>query len=66
MFRLINRMFAVLLTGIVNASNHAKFVCLSNQKLMNQFNLINIRPKEYTRGLCYYPFAVHSYRLLKV
>ena len=36
MFGLIKKMFIVLLTSLVSASNHTKFVSLSNQKCMTQ------------------------------
>ena len=52
-------MFAVLLTSIVNASNHTKRVSLSNQQCSTQPTLINLQPNEYTQGLRYYPFAVN-------
>ena len=32
MFGIISKMFIALLTNIVNASNHAKCVCLTYQK----------------------------------
>ena len=53
MFRLI-----VLLTVIVNTSNHAKSVLLINQECMNQPSLINLHPNEYSQEFHYYPFAV--------
>ena len=34
MFGLIKKMFIGLLTGLVNGSNHTKYVSLSNQKYM--------------------------------
>ena len=40
-------MFIVLLSNIVNGSNHAKCVSLSHQKCMTQPNLINLHPNEY-------------------
>ena len=51
-------MFIVLLSCIVNASNHAKCVSLSNQKCEIQPALINLHPNEYSQELQYYPFAV--------
>ena len=59
MFKFIKKMFAVLLTSIVNASNHTKRVSLSNQQCSTQPTLINLQPNEYTQGLRYYPFAVN-------
>ena len=41
MFWLIKKMFLVLLTGLVNGSNHTKCVSLSNQKCKTQPTLIN-------------------------
>ena len=41
-FGIIRNMFIVLLSNIVNGSNHTKCVLLSNQKFMNQFLLIYI------------------------
>ena len=52
MFRLI-----VLLTVMVNTSNHAKSVLLINQECMNQPSLINLHPNEYSQEIHYYPFA---------
>ena len=42
-------MSIVLLSSIVNASNHAKCVSLSNQKCMIQPTLINLHPNEYSQ-----------------
>ena len=36
-----------LLISIANASNHTKFMSLSNQKCMIQPILINLHPNEY-------------------
>ena len=52
MFGIIKKMF------IVNASNHAKCVSLSNQNCEIQPNLINLHPSEYSQDFHYYPFAV--------
>ena len=41
MFVLIKKMFIVLLTNIFNASNHTKYVFLSNQIFKIQPTLIN-------------------------
>ena len=51
MFSLIKKMFIKLLTGKVNASNHAKCVLLSNQKCIIQPTLINLHPNEYSQEL---------------
>ena len=58
MFGLIKKIFIVLLTGLINGSNHTKCVSLSNQKCMTQPNLINLHPNEYSQEFHYYPFAV--------
>ena len=58
MFRLIKKMFIGLLTGLVNGSNHTKFVSLINQKCKVQPTLINLAPNEYSQEFHYYPFAV--------
>ena len=59
MFGLIKKIFVLLLTSIVSASNHKKSVSLSNQKCMNQPTLINLHLNEYSQELRYYPFAVN-------
>ena len=58
MFRIIERMFIVLLTDIVNASNHIKCVSWSTQKWRIQPTLISLHPNEHSQELHYYPFAV--------
>ena len=58
MLGIIKEMFIVLLTSIVNASNHTKCVLLSNKKCEIQPTLINLHPNEYSREFHYYPFAV--------
>ena len=58
MFGIIKKMFIVLLSNIVNGSNHAKCVLLSNQECMTQPTLINLHPNEYSQELHYDPFAV--------
>ena len=65
MFRLIKEIFIGLLITIVNASNHTKFVSLSNQKCMIQPTLINFHPNEYSQELHYYPFAVKLDRCVR-
>ena len=62
MFGLIKRLFMGLLISIVNASNHAKYVSLSNQKCMIQPTLINLHPNECSQEFHYYPFAAKLYR----
>ena len=51
-------MFVVLLSSIVNASNHTKCVSLSNQKCMIQPTLIDLHPNEYSQEFHYYLFSV--------
>ena len=51
-------MFIVLLSNIVNGSNHRKCVALSNQKCMIQPTLINLHPNEYSQEFYYYLSAV--------
>ena len=53
------KMFIGLLTSIVNASKRKKCASLSNKKCTTQLTLINIRPNEYTQGLCYYVFVIN-------
>ena len=62
MFGLINKIFIMLLTGLVNGSNHTKCVSLSNQKCMIQPTLINLHPNEYSQNFHYYPFSVKLQR----
>ena len=65
MFGIIKKMFIVLLTSIVNASNHTKCVSLSNQKWKIQPILINLHPNDYSQELHYYPFALKLDRCVK-
>ena len=58
MFRLIKKIFLGLLISIVNASNHTKYVSLSNQNCVIQPTLINLHPNDYSQEFHYYPFAV--------
>ena len=51
MFGIITRMFIVLLTSIVNASDHAKFISLINKKCEVQPTLINLHPNEDNQKL---------------
>ena len=51
-------MFIVLLISLVNASSHAKFVSLSDQKCEIQPTFINLNPDEYSQEWHYYPLAV--------
>ena len=56
MFGLIEKMFIILLTSIVHASNHAK--CMSLSKCEIQPTLLNLHPNKYSHEFHYYPFAV--------
>ena len=64
MLGIIKKRFILILTSlinassIINASNHAKCVSLSNQKCEIQATLINLHPNKYIKELHYYPFAV--------
>ena len=51
-------MIIVLLTSIVNPSNHTKFMSLSNQKCEIRTTFINLHPNEYSQEFHHYPFAV--------
>ena len=48
----------VLLTNILNGSNHKKYISLGNQKCMIQSTIINLHPDEYSQEFHYYRFAV--------
>ena len=52
-------MFIGLLTSTLSATNHKKFVSLSNQKFTYQTTIINLHPGEYTQELHYYPFVAY-------
>ena len=43
MFELIKEIFTGLLTGLVNVSNHTKWVSLSNQKYEIKPTLVNLQ-----------------------
>ena len=58
MFGIIKKMFIVLLSNIVDGSNHTKRVSLRNQKCISQSTLINLHLNEYSQKFRYYPFAV--------
>ena len=51
-------MFIVLLSSIVNASNHTKCFLLRSQKCMIQPTFINLYPNEYSQEFHYYSFSV--------
>ena len=58
MFGIIKKMFIVVLSNIVNESNHTKCMSLSNQKCMTLPTHTNLQPNEYSQEFNYYPFAV--------
>ena len=58
MLRLIKKTFMGLSISIINASNHAKCVSLSNQKFLVQPTLISLHPYEHSQTFHYYPFAI--------
>ena len=64
MFGFLEEIFIGLLTSILNASNHTKFVSLINQKCKTQPTLINLHPNEYPQVLQYYPFTVNLSRFV--
>ena len=51
-------MFIVLLASIVNASNHAQCVSLSNQKCEIRPTLINLHSDDNSQECHYYAFMV--------
>ena len=51
-------MFIVLLSSIVNASNHKLCVSLINQKCMIQPTIINLHPNEHSQEFHYFVFSV--------
>ena len=59
MFGIIKKVFIMLLSGIVNASNHTKCVLLNNQKREIQPTLTDLHSNEYSREFHYYPFSVN-------
>ena len=59
MLGIIFKMFIVLLSGIVNASNHTKCVSLTNQKSKIQPTLINLHLIDYSQEFHYYTFAIN-------
>ena len=51
MFLGLLKRYLLLSTSIESASNHTKWVLLSNQKCITQPTIINLHPNEYTQGL---------------
>ena len=58
MLRIIKKMFIVVLSSIVHASNHTKYISLSKKKFEIRSTLINLHPIEYSQEFQFYPFAV--------
>ena len=58
MFAIIKNKFFVVLSSIVNVSNHTKCVSSSNQICKIQPTLINLHPNEYSQEFHYYLFAI--------
>ena len=58
MFELTKKMFMGLLINVVNASNHTKYVSLSNQKCEIQPTYFNFHPNEYSQEFHCYLFTV--------
>ena len=51
-------MLILLLTNVLNASNHTKCVYLSNEKCMTQPTLVNLHPNEYRQEFHHDALAV--------
>ena len=58
MFRIIKKIFIVLLSNVLNGSNHTKCLSLSNHKCMTQTVVINLHPNECSQEIHSYPFEV--------
>ena len=58
LFGLFKKIFIGLSTGLVNGSNHTKWVLQSNQKCEIQPTLINLHPNKYVQEFHCYPFSV--------
>ena len=65
-FGFIKNIFIGLLTAIVNASNHTKWVSKSSQKCPTEPTLFNLHPNEYAPWLRYYSFAVNLGRCVGI
>ena len=57
----MKKLFIVLLSNIVDGSNH-KNVC---QKCMTQPTVINLHPNEYSQEFYYYTFVVKLVRCVR-
>ena len=58
MFKIIEKMFIVLLSNIFNGSNCTKCVFLRKEKYVTQPAIINLHPNECRQEFRHYPFAV--------
>ena len=58
MFGIIKKMFLILLTKSVSASNHTNCVSLNNKKCEIQPTFINLHSNKYSQELDCYSFAV--------
>ena len=58
MFGFIKKIFIVLFSSIVNASNHTSCVSLSNQKYKIHCTIINLHPHKFNPELHYYQFVI--------
>ena len=65
MFEITKKMFIVLLSNIVNGSNHTKCVPLSNQKCLTQPTPTNLHPNKYSQEFHNYPFVVKLDRCVR-
>ena len=54
----------ILVTSIVNVSNHTKYIPLNNQQCTTQPALINLNPNEYNEGSRSYLFGVNLDRCI--
>ena len=54
-----NMIWNICLGCIVIASNHTKFVTLSNRKCISHPTHINLQPNEYSQKLRYYHFVAN-------
>ena len=66
MLRLINKMFIVLLSNLVNGSNHTKCVSLSNQKSMTQPTIIHLHPNEKVKNFTIIHLLLNQIYVLEV
>ena len=58
MLGIIKKLFILLLSSRINASNHTKCVSLSNKKCMTQPTLIDLHSNEYSQEFYYYPLLI--------